>query len=99
MITKLGKTVSGRVAGSILTSIGLTQFVAPNEEDYVTIALRWASSPHELAALRQGMRERIATSDSGDTVRYCRKVESLYRRFWQDYCAAAPTRDAATRAS
>ena len=101
VVTKLGKTVSGRVAGAILTSIGLTQFVASNEEDYVTIALRWAGSPDELAVLRRGMRERIATSESGDTVRYCRKVEALYRRFWQTYCASSPTTstDAPTRAS
>jgi predicted O-linked N-acetylglucosamine transferase (SPINDLY family) len=92
VITKLGKTVSGRVAGAIVTSIGLTQFVASNEDDYVAIALRWASNADDLAVLRHQMRERIANSDSGDTVRYCRKVEALYRRFWQDYCASSRTK-------
>ena len=89
VVTKLGLTLSGRVAGAIMTSIGLTDFVGGNDEDYLAIALRWAAKPAELAALRSGLRERIANSDSGNPERYCRKVEELYRRFWQDYCAAS----------
>jgi predicted O-linked N-acetylglucosamine transferase (SPINDLY family) len=92
VVTKLGKTVSGRVAGSILTSIGLAQFAAATEDDYVDIAIRWARTPDQLAVLRQEMHGRIADSESGDTVRYTRRVEALYRRFWQDYCAASLTK-------
>jgi hypothetical protein len=29
-------------------------------------------------------------------VRYCRKVEALYRRFWQDYCSSSGA-ESATR--
>ena len=89
VVTKLGKTHSGRGGGSILTSIGLADFVASNDDEYAAIAQRWASKPSDLAVLRQEMRGRIANSDAGDPVRYCRKVETLYRRFWQDYCSAA----------
>ena len=89
VVTRLGKTVSGRVGGAILTSVGLTEFVASNPDDYVAIALHWARNPEKLAILRRDLRERIANSDSGNPVRYCRKLEALYRRFWQDYCAAS----------
>jgi len=89
VVTKLGKTVSGRVGAAILTSIGLTEFVASNEDDYVAVAIRWARNPEDLSVLRHDMQERIANTDSGNTVRYCRKVEALYRTFWQNYCSAS----------
>src|SRR6266700_2037261 len=89
VVAKLGNGQSGRAAGAILTSIGLTDIMATNDDEYAAIAQRWAGKPSDLAVLRQGMRERIANSDSGDPVRYCRKVEDLYRRFWRDYCASS----------
>ena len=91
VIAKLGKGQSGRAAGAILMSIGLADFVAANDEEYAAIAQRWAARPDDLAVLRRDMRERIANSDSGNPVRYCRKVEALYRRFWQEYCSATKT--------
>ena len=72
-------------------SIGLPDFVASNDDEYAAIAQRWAARPDDLAVLRHDMRERIANSDSGNPVRYCRKVEALYRRFWQDYCFSPAT--------
>jgi len=95
VVAKLGNTLSGRVAGAILASVGLTDFVASNDDEYAAIAQRWARRPSDLAILRQDMRGRIANSDAGDPVRYCRKVEALYRRFWQDYCASSGAESAA----
>jgi predicted O-linked N-acetylglucosamine transferase (SPINDLY family) len=91
VVAKLGLTVSGRIAGAILTSIGLTDFVGSNDDDYAAIAQRWAARPGDLALVRRELRDRIANSDSGNPVRYCRKVEELYRRFWQDYCSSSST--------
>ena len=42
-----------------------------------------------LSVLRHDMQERIADTDFGNTIRYCRKVEALYRTFWQNYCSAS----------
>ncbi|MBV8922823.1 tetratricopeptide repeat protein [Bradyrhizobium sp.] len=89
VITKLGTTTSSRAAASILAAIGLTEFIAPDEEAYVEIARRAVAAPHALAELRAGLPGRIATSEAGDPVRYTRAVESWYRRFWRDYCARA----------
>ena len=90
VVTKLGKTQSSRAAGSIVTAIGLPEFVASDEDDYAAIALHWATHPGELAALRRDLRARISNSDAGDPVRYCRHLEALYRRFWMDFCALPP---------
>jgi len=89
VVAKLGKLTNSRVAGSILTAIGLTDFVASGEDDYFEIATRFASQPEVLSALRASLPARIANSDAGDAVRYTRAVEAHYRRFWRDYCASA----------
>jgi len=91
VVTKLGKTQGSRAAGSIVTAVGLSEFVASDEDDYAAIALHWATNPDKLAALRHNIRSQISNSDAGNPVRYCRHLEALYRRFWVDYCASSST--------
>jgi predicted O-linked N-acetylglucosamine transferase (SPINDLY family) len=89
VVTKPGNCVGSRVSASILSAVGLTEFVASGDDDYLAIATRFASQPEVLAALRAGLPARIADSEAGDAVRYTRVVEACYRRFWRDYCASA----------
>ena len=88
-VAKLGDLTSSRVAASILTSVGLTDFVATDDDHYVEVATRFASQPEVLSGLRAGLPARIANSTAGDSVHYTRAVEAHYRRFWRDYCASA----------
>ena len=87
VVAKLGTTTSSRAAASILSSVGLSEFIAPDDEAYVEIACRAVASPLALAELRAGLPGRIAASEAGDPMRYTRAVETWYRRFWRDYCA------------
>jgi predicted O-linked N-acetylglucosamine transferase (SPINDLY family) len=89
VVTKPGNCVGSRMSASILTAIGLTDFVASGDDDYLEIATRFASQPEVLSALRAGLPARIANSEAGDAVRYTAAVEAHYRRFWRDYCASA----------
>jgi predicted O-linked N-acetylglucosamine transferase (SPINDLY family) len=91
VITKLGETAGGRLGGAIMTAVGFAEFVAADENEYIAIARDWANRPDDLTALRRDMRGRLANSDAGDPVRYCRHLEALYRRFWMEYCASPPT--------
>ncbi len=93
VVTKLGKTQASRAAGAINSAVGLSQFVAADDNEYAAIAQHWATRPGDLAALRRDIRAKIANSDAGDPVRYCGHVETLYRRFWTDYCALPATDD------
>jgi predicted O-linked N-acetylglucosamine transferase (SPINDLY family) len=90
VVTKLGETTAGRAAGAIMTAVGLSEFVASDENEYFAVAQDWATRPDDLAAVRRNMRGQIADSDAGDPVRYCRHLESLYRRFWVEYCSSPP---------
>jgi predicted O-linked N-acetylglucosamine transferase (SPINDLY family) len=89
VVTKLGKTASGRIGGAIVKAIGLDDWVANDDEGYLAIARKLASDPGALVAIRAGLPARVANSDAGNCERYTRRVEEGYRRFWRDYCAGA----------
>jgi predicted O-linked N-acetylglucosamine transferase (SPINDLY family) len=89
VIARLGTTSASRAAASILTAVGLPDFVAADGDAYVEIARRVAAAPAELAALRENLPARIAGSEAGDPARYAAAVEACYRRFWRAYCATA----------
>jgi predicted O-linked N-acetylglucosamine transferase (SPINDLY family) len=89
VVTKPGNCVSSRVAASILTAVGLAEFVAFGDHDYLAIATRFATQPEVLSALRADLPARIANSMAGDAAGYTMAVEAHYRRFWCNYCASA----------
>jgi predicted O-linked N-acetylglucosamine transferase (SPINDLY family) len=89
VVTKLGKTASGRIGGAIVRAAGLGDWVADDDDGYVAIARKFASNPDALAAIRAGLPAMVANSEAGNCERYTRLVEEGYRRFWRDYCASA----------
>jgi predicted O-linked N-acetylglucosamine transferase (SPINDLY family) len=89
VVTKLGTgTPAARAGASIVKAVGLEDWVATDDEDYIAIAQRHASRPSELAELRESLPARIANSEAGNCERYTRRVEEAYRKFWRDYCAS-----------
>ncbi len=94
-MTLLGPRAIQRTTASLLTNVGLTDFIAENEDEYVEKAVEWVTTrKDELAEIRQGLRERFLASPvcSG----YVEAVEAAYRQCWRDYCAKPmPLSDAA----
>ncbi len=62
VITFPGKTFASRYSLSHLSNIGLTETIARNLDEYVELALSLAGDLPRLAALRAGLRERVAAS-------------------------------------
>ena len=87
VVAKLGNTLSGRVAGSILAAIEMKDWFAETAQDYVEIAVARASRLDELAAERHALPGRIAASTAGNPAAYAGEVAKAYRRMWQIYCA------------
>ena len=86
VVTLNGNTVAGRIGASALHAIGLDELIAKDTTEYVDIAVRMAQSPELLAALRSGMRQRIAASPMGDIQKYVASVEVIYRDIWRRWC-------------
>ncbi|MEA1652574.1 tetratricopeptide repeat protein [Nitrospirillum sp. BR 11164] len=62
VVTLTGQTFSGRHSTCFLSVLGLTSLMATTVEEYVDVAVRLATSPEEVADLRQRLRPAMAAS-------------------------------------
>jgi predicted O-linked N-acetylglucosamine transferase (SPINDLY family) len=89
VVARLGNTLSSRVAGAILSAIGMKDWVAENASDYLEIAVARGSKIEDLARSRRALPARIAASAAGDPAAYADEVAKAFRGMWQNYCASA----------
>jgi predicted O-linked N-acetylglucosamine transferase (SPINDLY family) len=82
VVAKLGNGMAARLAGAILSSVGMSDWVAADDDEYVEIALR--SSPDRLRTIRSELPGRIERRFS--PAEYTRAVEVAYRTMWRKYC-------------
>ncbi len=89
-LTMYGDRTAGRISASIMTTLGLQDWIAEDEDEYVRIAVEKANDLAGLAKMRGTLRERLRTSIicSPD---YVRHVEDAYRDLWRQWCASRPT--------
>jgi predicted O-linked N-acetylglucosamine transferase (SPINDLY family) len=86
VLTLQGRCHAGRVGASLLSRVGLQEFVAQNQSDYVDKAVAWAGKQEALGALRSGLRERLLASPVMDAGRLARGLEAAFREAWRAYC-------------
>lgn len=89
VVVLAGATHASRVGVSLLASVGLGDWVAQSVQDYVELAGRMAQDLDRLAALRAGLRDRVAHSPLTDAARFSRHLEAAYRRMWRRWCLNA----------
>ena len=85
VVAKLGNGVAARLAGAVLSAVGMTDWVAADDDEYVAIALR--STPDRLGTIRLELPSRIERRCG--PAKYTRAVEAAYRTMWQKYCSEA----------
>jgi predicted O-linked N-acetylglucosamine transferase (SPINDLY family) len=86
VLTCLGRSFAARVAGSMLTSIGLEDLIARDLKDYEAIALDLARSPKRLAAVRAKLAANRASKPLFDIARLARHIEAAYEIIWRRHC-------------
>ncbi|MEA2734605.1 MAG: protein O-GlcNAc transferase, partial [Humisphaera sp.] len=79
VVTLAGRTHASRVGVSLLTSIGLTDLIAADEEGYIAAAARLADDRTTLAQIRATLRARMRRSPLMAGVRFTRAWESALR--------------------
>jgi protein O-GlcNAc transferase len=89
VITLPGDSFAGRHSFSHLSVVGLTETIATDADDYVAIAHRLGADRGRLAALRAGLRARLAASPLCDGQRFARNLEATLRRLWHTACGTA----------
>ena len=90
-----GKSLLERGGASVMTAVGLPEWVADNQEDYVHKALAFADDISALADLRQGLRARTAASPVMDAPRFARNLEGAFWKMWE-HKQFAPSASAST---
>src|SRR5262249_3253491 len=69
-LTASGETFASRHSLRHLSNVGLTETLARDLDEYVELAVSLAGDPARLAALRSGLRERMAASALCDGERF-----------------------------
>jgi predicted O-linked N-acetylglucosamine transferase (SPINDLY family) len=87
VVTAPGVRSWSRSAASVLTTVGLTDWIAESEEDYVRRAVRFALEPSRISELRRSLRSRMLESPLMDERGFARDMEGAYRRMWQSWCS------------
>jgi predicted O-linked N-acetylglucosamine transferase (SPINDLY family) len=80
LITRHGGAFQGRVAASLLRTIGLSDLVTGNLQEYEALALRLAREPELLKSYRQRLAKNRASAPLFDTVRTTRSIEAAYEQ-------------------
>jgi predicted O-linked N-acetylglucosamine transferase (SPINDLY family) len=83
VLTCCGDTFAGRVAGSLLTAVGMPELVTQSLEEYEQTALALARDPQRLIALRRKLQNNRDASALFDLPRLTRNIEAAYERMWQ----------------
>ena len=86
VISLLGDRHAGRVGASILTQVGLSEFVAGSEQDYLEKACALARNDGLLAKLREQIRPQMQASHLMDVSGFTRTLETEYRRMFHAWC-------------
>jgi predicted O-linked N-acetylglucosamine transferase (SPINDLY family) len=83
ILTLSWDTFAGRVAGSLLNSIGLGDLVTTSLDDYEMAARALIGEPDRLALLRRKIEEKRDVHALFDLARSTASIEAAYERMWR----------------
>jgi len=92
VLTCAGRSLASRVAGSLLTTIGLPDLVTQSSEEYEALALRLARDRDLLNSMRTRLITNRSTTPLFDMHRYRRHIEIAYREMWSIFERCEPPR-------
>jgi protein O-GlcNAc transferase len=89
LVTLSGETFVSRVAASLLAAVGLPELITDNLADYEALAVKLATTPALLAAIRERLLVGRETSPLFDTDRFRRHIESAYLTMYERHLSGA----------
>ncbi len=88
-VTFPGETIASRQTYAVLETVGCTETVARDRDDYVRLAVELSQRVDRLAELRPRLRALYDTSPLVDGPRMARQLHDVLRRLWSEWCAAS----------
>jgi predicted O-linked N-acetylglucosamine transferase (SPINDLY family) len=86
VVTIPGSRSVSRSAASILSAIGLSEWIASTPEHYIRKAVEFAQQEAVITNLRKTLRHRMRESPLMDEPRFVRDIENAYRNMWRAWC-------------
>ena len=90
VVTCLGNAFQGRVAASLLQSIGLPELVTASPAEYEELALGLARDPERLAEIKAKLRRNRTKTPLFDTEGYTRDLEAAFAVMWERHQQGLP---------
>jgi predicted O-linked N-acetylglucosamine transferase (SPINDLY family) len=87
IVTMPGSRSISRSAASILSAVGLSEWIASTPQDYIRKAVEFAQQDVVIANLRMTLRQRMRESSLMDEARFARDIEVAYRSMWRAWCS------------
>jgi protein O-GlcNAc transferase len=85
VVTKLGNGFAARVAGSLLTAIGLPELITETEQEYEALILDLATNQERLASLKDKLAANRLSKPLFDTELFTKHLEDGYQQAYQRY--------------
>jgi len=85
VLTKSGNSFLSNQGVGILTNMGLTDWIAIDEDDYVTKAIAFSSNIEKLAILRSELRKKVLTSPLCDPNTFSEHFETALWGMWKQW--------------
>jgi predicted O-linked N-acetylglucosamine transferase (SPINDLY family) len=87
VLTRIGTAFPGRVAASLLRAAGLPDLITDNSRDFERLAVKLATDPAALAAVKKRLTRNCPLFD---TDLFRRRIEAAYEKMWQIWLAGKP---------
>ena len=91
VVTRIGRTVVGRLGWSQLCNLGLRELAAQTDDEFVSIVTALADDLPRLAEMRRTLRDRMKESPVTDAPKFAQNIENAYRQMWHAWLADAST--------
>jgi predicted O-linked N-acetylglucosamine transferase (SPINDLY family) len=83
VLTQIGGTFPGRVAGSLLQAIGLSELITSTPEAYRQLAIELASDSQKLAAIKHKLASNRLAKPLFNTQLFTQRIEAAYEEMYK----------------
>lgn len=91
VITLAGRTHRSRVGASLLSNVGLEDFIAESVEDYVEKGVSLANNVEKRKSIHRDLRSRMTRSFLMDNARFIQSLERAYRWMFKEWLESTST--------
>lgn len=89
-LTLAGQTLPGRQSAAILSHLGLFDFIAESEHEFVEKAVFWTKNLPELTVIRASLRSTIMDFEQVISEHVTQGLEKALREAWRRWCNQLP---------